>query len=172
MAGRCGDRVVLNLVSAKPVAAAVRSVQIPAAVWVVAGVDPTEEGWDQVRREIALYLGAPGYSSALAEAGLADLVETARAGAPVSDLARLVTPDHLQSVAAIGSTGGDRAAGSLRGSRSRGDGGPDHSRRRRRFENPDHVERIVTHARPFSFFPNSQPTTHHPPLLRRHPFGG
>ncbi len=102
MAGRCGDRVVLNLVSASQVAAAARSVQVPVAVWVVAGVDPTEEGWVQIRRHIALYLGAPGYAAALAAAGLGDLVEAARAGTAVSDLARLVTPRHLESVAALG----------------------------------------------------------------------
>jgi alkanesulfonate monooxygenase SsuD/methylene tetrahydromethanopterin reductase-like flavin-dependent oxidoreductase (luciferase family) len=38
----------------------------------------------------------------LADAGLDDLVEAARAGLPASDLARLVTPRHLESVAAIG----------------------------------------------------------------------
>jgi probable F420-dependent oxidoreductase len=103
MAGRCGDRVVLNLVSASQVAAAARSVPVPVAVWVVAGVDANEEGSDQIRRQIALYLGAPGYASALAEAGLAGLVEAARSGLPVADLARLVTPRHLESVAAIGS---------------------------------------------------------------------
>ena len=103
MAGRCADRVVLNLVSAGQVAAAVRSVQVPVAVWVVVGVDPTEAGLDQVRRQIALYLAAPGYSSALASAGLDDLVTAARNGTRVSDLARQVTPDHLESVAAIGS---------------------------------------------------------------------
>jgi probable F420-dependent oxidoreductase len=103
MAGRCGDRVVLNLVSASQVAATTRSVPVPVAVWVVAGVDPSEEGFEQIRRQIALYLGAPGYASALADAGLADLVAAAKAGAPVSDLARLVTPRHLESVAALGS---------------------------------------------------------------------
>jgi probable F420-dependent oxidoreductase len=102
MAGRCGDRVVLNLVSASQVAEAVRSVPVPVAVWVVAGVDPNEEGFDQIRQQIALYLGAPGYAPALAEAGLADLVKAARAGLPVSDLARLVTPRHLESVTALG----------------------------------------------------------------------
>jgi alkanesulfonate monooxygenase SsuD/methylene tetrahydromethanopterin reductase-like flavin-dependent oxidoreductase (luciferase family) len=102
MAGRCGDRVVLNLVSPSQVAEAVRSVPVPVAVWVVAGVDPNEEGFDQIRQQIALYLGAPGYARALAEAGLADLVKAARAGLPVSDLARLVTPNHLESVTALG----------------------------------------------------------------------
>jgi 2-methylisocitrate lyase-like PEP mutase family enzyme len=33
---------------------------------------------------------------------LADLVEAAHAGAPVSDLARRVTHSHLESVAALG----------------------------------------------------------------------
>ena len=102
MAGRCGDRVVMNLVSAMQVAAAARSVPVPVAVWVVAGVDPNEEGFDQIRGQIALYLGAPGYASALADAGLADLVEAARGGVALSDLARLVTPGHLESVAALG----------------------------------------------------------------------
>jgi alkanesulfonate monooxygenase SsuD/methylene tetrahydromethanopterin reductase-like flavin-dependent oxidoreductase (luciferase family) len=103
MAGRCGDRVVLNLVSVTQVTDTVQSLPVPVAVWVVAGIDPTEEGWVQVRRQVALYLAAPGYSDALAAAGLADLVEAARAGTPVHDLARLVTPHHLESVAAIGS---------------------------------------------------------------------
>lgn len=103
MAGRCGDRVVLNLVSPAQVAVAARAVPVPVAVWVVAGVDPTEEGWNQVRRQLALYLGAPGYADALTTAGLGDLVESARAGRPIHDLARLVTPRHLESVAAIGS---------------------------------------------------------------------
>lgn len=102
MAGRCGDRVVLNLVSPGQVAAVARSVRVPVTVWVVAGVDPTEQGWDQMRRQIALYLGAPGYATALAAAGLAELVEAARGGAPVSDLARQVTHSHLESVAALG----------------------------------------------------------------------
>ncbi|HKY47223.1 MAG TPA: LLM class F420-dependent oxidoreductase [Acidimicrobiia bacterium] len=106
MAGRCADRVVLNLVSARQAAEAARSVPIPVAVWVVAGVDPTEGGLDQIRRQIALYLGAPGYASVLADAGLADLVEAARAGLGVSDLARRVKPRHLESVAALG-TGPD-----------------------------------------------------------------
>lgn len=103
MAGRCGDRVVLNLVSASQAAAAVRSVEVPVAVWVVAGIDPTDDGWNQMRRQLALYLGVPGYATAMSAAGLADLVEAARAGTPISDLARRVTPDHLNSVAAIGS---------------------------------------------------------------------
>lgn len=102
MASRCADRVVLNLVSARQAAEAARSVPVPVAVWVVAGVDPTEEGLDQIRRQVALYLGAPGFASVLADAGLADLVEAARAGLGVSDLARLVTPRHLESVAALG----------------------------------------------------------------------
>ena len=103
MAGRCGDRVVLNLVSASQVAAAARSVQVPVAVWVVAGVDPTDEGFHQIRRQIALYLDAPGYATALAAAGLGELVEAARRGTRVSDLASLITPFHLESVVAIGS---------------------------------------------------------------------
>jgi probable F420-dependent oxidoreductase len=102
MAGRSADRMVLNLVSVSQVAAAARSVRVPVAVWVVAGVDPTEHGWDQMRHQIALYLGAPGYASALAAAGLEDLVAAARSGTRVSDLARLVRPRHLESVAALG----------------------------------------------------------------------
>lgn len=104
MAGRCGDRVVLNLVSASQVAEAKRSVQVPVAVWVVAGVDPEEEGYEQIRRQIALYLGAPGYASALTNAGMPDLVEAARAGVPTSGLTDMVTSRHLESVAALGTS--------------------------------------------------------------------
>jgi probable F420-dependent oxidoreductase len=104
MAGRCGDRVVMNLVSASQTAEAARTVPVPIAVWVVAGVDPAEEGYEQIRRQIALYLGAPGYASALTNAGMPDLVEAARTGLPTSDLARLITGRHLESVAALGTS--------------------------------------------------------------------
>lgn len=104
VAGRCGDRLAMNLVSVEQVAAAARAVPIPIAVWVVAGVEPTDVGWDQVRRQMALYLRAPGYSSALTEAGLGDLVAAASSDRSVADLAGLVTPDHLEMIAAIGST--------------------------------------------------------------------
>ena len=103
MAGRCGDRMVMNLASVTQVAAAAQAVSVPVAVWLVAGVDPTEDGWGQVCRQVALYLAAPGYAAALAAVGLADLVELARKGTPIRDLARMVTPRHLELVTAIGS---------------------------------------------------------------------
>ena len=54
---------------------------------------------------MALYLRAPGYATTLTAAGLGDLVEAASSDRPVSDLAGLVTPDHLEAITAIGSRG-------------------------------------------------------------------
>ncbi|MGH8926716.1 MAG: LLM class F420-dependent oxidoreductase, partial [Acidimicrobiia bacterium] len=74
-ADRCADRIVMNLVPSEQVAKVTPSITRPLAVWLVAGVDPSAEGWRQVRRQIALYLAAPGYSQVLTAAGLGEVVE-------------------------------------------------------------------------------------------------
>lgn len=101
-AARCADRVVLNLVSVDDIASA-RKTGRELAVWLVAGVDPDDDGFDQVRRQLAHYLNAPGYATTLARGGMADLVEAAKRGAKIADLASMFTQGHLEKVAALGS---------------------------------------------------------------------
>lgn len=103
MAGAHADRVVMNLVTPTQVEEAMSRVQVPMAVWVVAGVEPAEDAWQQVRRQLALYLAAPGYGEVLTRAGWGGLVNDARAGRPLSDLATAMTTDELARVTALGS---------------------------------------------------------------------
>jgi probable F420-dependent oxidoreductase len=97
------DRVVMNLVTASQVEEAARTVSIPLAVWVVAGVDPSQEALHQVRRQLSLYLAAPGYREMLTRAGLGERVAEARAGRPLPDLAAAMTIEDLSRVMALGS---------------------------------------------------------------------
>jgi probable F420-dependent oxidoreductase len=101
-ASRCADRIVLNLVSAAKVKSVAKGVGMPVAVWVVTAVDPAPEGLAQVRRQLALYLAAPGYAHTLTEAGLGDLVAAAQAGAKTADLVEMFTREHLNAVTALG----------------------------------------------------------------------
>jgi probable F420-dependent oxidoreductase len=100
-AARCADRLVLNLVTPEQVAPAVAT-GLAVAVWVVAGVDPTEEGMRQVRGQLARYLAAPGYAGSFRRAGWGPLVDAAKRGAPVGELALLLDDRHLEAVAALG----------------------------------------------------------------------
>lgn len=96
-----GDRLVVNLVTptlAGRLAGAVPG--RPVTAWVVAAVDPVAEALERIRRQVALYLAAPGYGEMFIEAGFGDVVEAARAGRPS---AGLVPDDLLHAVAAIGS---------------------------------------------------------------------
>ena len=101
-AALCADRVVLNLVAADDVTSA-RMTGQEVAVWLVTGVDPDQEGLEQVRRQLALYLNAPGYAKTLARAGMTDLVAAANRGAKVADLASMFTSAQVEQVAALGS---------------------------------------------------------------------
>lgn len=98
------DRLVMNIVSPRQVAAVVGEAAVPVAVWVVTGVEPSTEAWRQVRRQLALYLKAPGYRDTLVNAGWGALVEEAMAGKPLRDLAPAITEDAIATVAALGSS--------------------------------------------------------------------
>lgn len=115
VAGRLADRLVLNLVTEVQVRAQVERVPdgMPVTAWVVAGVDPSPRALDQVRRQVAMYLGAPGYGEMFTQAGFGTIVDLARSGAPLPDVVAAVTSDLIESVAMIGSRRdiGDRLAG-------------------------------------------------------------
>lgn len=101
-AGRAADRVVLNLVPPELVAQTVERVQRPTAVWVAAAVEPAQEGWRQLSRQVAMYLGAPGYRDVLRATGLGELVDAAIRGTSVAELADGITPAHLETITAVG----------------------------------------------------------------------
>lgn len=109
-AGRAADRVVLNLVPPQFVAQVVEQMRCPVAVWVAAAVDPAEEGWRQLSRQAALYMGAPGYRDVLRGAGLTELVDAAALGTPVTQLADRITPANLETVMAVGDVNRVRTA--------------------------------------------------------------
>lgn len=102
-AARSADRIVLNLVTPERAQRVAQQSGLPLAIWVVAAVDPTPSAIDQIRRQLSLYLSAPGYRESLAEAGLDALVDKVREGAPPRDVAESITIDMISAIAAVGS---------------------------------------------------------------------
>ncbi|MEV6236104.1 LLM class F420-dependent oxidoreductase [Lentzea sp. NPDC051838] len=104
-----GDEVVLNLVSAAHVASVAQTLPSltpmapPIAVWVPAALDPGPATLTQLRSQLAVYLGAPGYGEMFIELGHDALVSRARAGEPRASLAPDIPLSLLESVGAIGS---------------------------------------------------------------------
>ena len=94
------DRVVVNIVTPGLVRGMATT---PTTVWVVAGIDPSVEAMTSLKRQLALYLAAPGYRDVFAEAGFGDLVGAARGGKPVAELAAVMPDELAESVGAIGS---------------------------------------------------------------------
>jgi probable F420-dependent oxidoreductase len=115
VAARHAEEVVLNLVTPEHVAdaraqlaaeAAAAGRQAPRlAVWVPAAIDPGERALAQLSRQLAIYLAAPGYGELFAKLGFAALVERARAGARLADLAAAIPAALLAQIGAIGSAG-------------------------------------------------------------------
>ncbi|MEX2624426.1 MAG: LLM class F420-dependent oxidoreductase [Acidimicrobiia bacterium] len=101
VAAAAADRIVLNLVPVEEVERAVATGK-PVAVWLAAAVDPEAAGLAQLRRQLTLYLAAPGYSAVLTKAGLGAPVEAARQGVPPSELAEMLSIDQINRVAAVG----------------------------------------------------------------------
>jgi probable F420-dependent oxidoreductase len=97
------DRAVANLVTTEAVARIRQRSSLPVAVWVVAAVDPSAAAIDQIRRQLVLYLSAPGYRRTLAEAGMSELVARASAGGRPQELAPMITSEMIAAVAAVGS---------------------------------------------------------------------
>lgn len=105
VAGREGDRLVLNLVTTQQARTQVGSVPtgMPVTAWVVGALEPTPGAMDQLRSQVAMYLGAPGYGEMFEQAGFGDVVDRAREGAPRTQVVASVPDELLESVAMIGS---------------------------------------------------------------------
>ncbi|MBL1074190.1 LLM class flavin-dependent oxidoreductase [Nocardia sp. 2] len=112
VAGRFGDRAVLNLVTPQQVSRCAEAIAEsawaagrptpPVSVWVTAAADPTAEEWATARRGVVAYLRAPGYDAMFRAAGFADIVDAAHHGTHPRELLAAV-PDAL--VAAVGMFG-------------------------------------------------------------------
>lgn len=107
---RSADRIVLNLVTPERTGRVVQQSDLPLAVWVIAAVDPTLAAIEQIRRQLSLYLSAPGYRESLGEAGFDALVEQVREGARPKDVAGLITVEMISAIAAVGSAADAAAA--------------------------------------------------------------
>ena len=97
------DRLVTNLASIEWVRHLSAQTSLKLAVWVVAAVEPSPDALDQVRRQIALYLLAPGYGRSLAQAGFGDLIDKARHGVTPAALATEIGLELIEAVTAVGS---------------------------------------------------------------------
>ena len=119
VAARHADEVVLNLVTTDRVAAIraliddeAAAVGRPAprlAVWVPAALNPREPAIAQLAGQLAIYLGAPGYSELFADLGFGALVDQARAGARRAELVAAIPLDLAARVGAVGNAGEIRA---------------------------------------------------------------
>jgi probable F420-dependent oxidoreductase len=112
VAARHADEVVLNLVTPDHVAGVRRRVDAVAqaagrptpklSVWVPVALDPGGEALAQLRGQLAVYLGAPGYGEMFAEVGFGPLVEQARGGASRSELMDGIPAELVAEVGALG----------------------------------------------------------------------
>jgi len=115
VAARHADEVVLNLVTPEHVAkvraridaeaaAAGRSCPPRLAVWVPAALNPGEQAHAQLARQLALYLGAPGYGEMFTELGFKALVDRARTvGVRRAQLTTAIPLELTEQVTAVGS---------------------------------------------------------------------
>jgi alkanesulfonate monooxygenase SsuD/methylene tetrahydromethanopterin reductase-like flavin-dependent oxidoreductase (luciferase family) len=72
------------------------------AVWVPVALDPGDEARAQLGGQLAIYLGAPGYSEMFSALGFSELVDRARHGARRSEIARSIPFELLEQIGAIG----------------------------------------------------------------------
>jgi alkanesulfonate monooxygenase SsuD/methylene tetrahydromethanopterin reductase-like flavin-dependent oxidoreductase (luciferase family) len=74
----------------------------PLAVWVPAACDPTAQAWDQLARQLVVYVGAAGYGEMFREAGFDDTVALARSGAHPREVLAAMPRELMHAVGAIG----------------------------------------------------------------------
>jgi alkanesulfonate monooxygenase SsuD/methylene tetrahydromethanopterin reductase-like flavin-dependent oxidoreductase (luciferase family) len=72
------------------------------AVWVPVALEPGDEARMQLRAQLAVYLGAPGYGEMFSALGFSELVGRARQGARRSELARSIPFELLEQIGAVG----------------------------------------------------------------------
>jgi probable F420-dependent oxidoreductase len=113
LAATVADRVVVNLVTTTQVArvkqriaaaaAAAGKPAPPLAVWLPAAIAPTPAAWEQLARQLVVYLAPKGYGEMFIDAGFGSIVEQARSGTHPRDLLRAMPRELVQAVGAIGS---------------------------------------------------------------------
>lgn len=113
LAAEVADDIVLNLATPDRVAAVREQIDRQAAsvgrpaphltVWVTAAVDPGDAAHRQTAGQLAVYLAPPGYGEMFSDAGYADIVAQARAGARRAELAAAIPLDMIARFGAVGS---------------------------------------------------------------------
>jgi probable F420-dependent oxidoreductase len=119
LAARVADRVVVNLVTPRQVARTHEAIDRearaagrpapPLAAWIPACVDPDAAAWQQIARQLVVYVGAPGYAEMFAEAGFDGIVTLARSGAHPREVAAALPRELAEAVGAIGDAAAVRA---------------------------------------------------------------
>jgi probable F420-dependent oxidoreductase len=115
IAARYADEVVLNLVTPEHLATVRARIDAEAtaagrvaprlSVWVPVALEPGERAFTQLRGQLAVYLGAPGYGELFAQLGFDPLVARARAGTRRSEVAAAIPPQLIARIAAVGTAG-------------------------------------------------------------------
>ncbi len=112
VAATMADRMVVNLVTPELAGRLARTMCEVAqraersaprvAAWVTASVDPSADSFEQLRRGIVGYLGAPGYGEMFSEAGFEEVVAFARQGPHPRDLLAAIPDELVRSISLIG----------------------------------------------------------------------
>lgn len=112
VAARHGDRMVVNMVTARSAKRLCDALEIEAsavgrqrptvAVWLAASVDPQPEDRDALVRSKTGYLAAPGYAEMFEEAGFTELVALARTRPHPRDLRAAIPDDEMIDAVCLG----------------------------------------------------------------------
>ena len=102
VAGDVADRLVLNLVTPSLAADLARVAGKPATVWVPAALDPGREAMQQLRRELVVYSGQPGYGEMFNAAGFSEVVALARSGASPAEILAAIPDAMIEAIGAVG----------------------------------------------------------------------
>jgi hypothetical protein len=65
-------------------------------------IDPGPPSWEQIARQLVVYVGAAGYGEMFAGAGFGNTVAFARSGAHPRDIAAAIPRELMQAIGAIG----------------------------------------------------------------------
>ncbi len=112
-AARIADRVVVNLVTAAQLgriraaldaaAAEAGRATPPITAWVPAVLEPGAAALAELRAQLVLYVGQPGYGEMFADAGHGAVVDFARSGAHPRAVAEAITRELIETVCMSGS---------------------------------------------------------------------
>jgi probable F420-dependent oxidoreductase len=112
LAARHADRIVVNLLTPAQVARtrvtidreaqATERPPPPLVAWVAVALDPDEAAWQELARQLVVYVGANGYAEMFTEAGFGDVVAFARSGAGANEIAARIPHELITAVAAVG----------------------------------------------------------------------